>query len=85
MERPKLPIYMKFKPRLSESMVGEAKAVVAPRRLVGDLCMHLNVVDFILVDAYTGANTCEKSSSCTLKTILLYCMCVKPLKTLAKK
>ena len=38
MERPKLPIYMKFKTRLSESMVGEAKVLVASRRLAGDLC-----------------------------------------------
>ena len=85
MERPKLPIYMKFKTRLSESMVGEAKVLVASRRLAGDLCVHLNVVDFFLDDAYTGVHTCETSSSCTLKIILLYCMCVKPLKTLAIK
>lgn len=73
MERPRLPIYMKFKTRLSESVMVGVRIGVVSKKLGepvqgGAVC----TLDFVLDDGYTGAHTCEKSSRCTLKIILLH-------------
>ena len=72
MERPRLPIYMKFKTRLSESMMVRVRIGVASKKLGepvggGAVC----TLDFVLDGGYTGVHTCKKSS-CTLKIILLH-------------
>ena len=72
MERPRLPIYMKFKTRLSESMMVGVRIGVASKKLGepvggGAVC----TLDFVLDGRYTGVHTCKKSS-CTLKIILLH-------------
>ena len=71
MERPRLPIHMKFKTRLSESMMVGVRIGVASKKLgepVGGRAVC--TLDFVLNGGYTGVHTCKKSSSCTLKIIL---------------